>query len=93
MGASLPGFDNELASLVVAARAQVDGFSSLEDLGSVLDLPRTNLSVRATMPQSCHDHSAGGRYSERSRRNRTPDRGLDQQGTPDFEHPPQRLRA
>ncbi len=36
--ASLPGFDTALAGRVVAAREQVDGFSSLEDLGSVLDL-------------------------------------------------------
>lgn len=37
--ASLPSIDLELARRVVAAREAVDGFSSLEDFGSVLDLP------------------------------------------------------
>jgi DNA uptake protein ComE-like DNA-binding protein len=37
--ATLPGFDRELARRALAAREQVDGFSSLEDLGTVLDLP------------------------------------------------------
>jgi hypothetical protein len=37
--ATLPGFDRELARRVLAAREQLDGFSSLEDLGTVLDLP------------------------------------------------------
>jgi hypothetical protein len=36
--ACLPTFDAELADRVVAARERVDGFSSLEDLGTVLDL-------------------------------------------------------
>jgi Helix-hairpin-helix motif len=37
--ACLPSFDVELAGRVVSARERVDGFASLEDLGSVLDLP------------------------------------------------------
>jgi hypothetical protein len=37
--ACLPRFDKELAGRVVAARQQVGGFASLEDLGTVLDLP------------------------------------------------------
>jgi hypothetical protein len=37
--ACLPTFDKELADRVVAARERVDGFASLEDLGTVLDLP------------------------------------------------------
>jgi DNA uptake protein ComE-like DNA-binding protein len=37
--ACLPNFDAELAGRVVAARKQIDGFASLEDLGIVLDLP------------------------------------------------------
>jgi DNA uptake protein ComE-like DNA-binding protein len=37
--ATLPGFDRELARRLLAAREQVDGFTSLEDLGTVLDLP------------------------------------------------------
>jgi Helix-hairpin-helix motif len=37
--ASLPGFDLQLAARLVAAREELDGFSSLEDLGTVLDLP------------------------------------------------------
>jgi Helix-hairpin-helix motif len=36
--ATLPTFNTELAKRLVAVREQVDGFSSLEDLGSVLDL-------------------------------------------------------
>ncbi len=35
---SLPGVDAELAGRLIAAREELDGFSSLEDLGSVLDL-------------------------------------------------------
>jgi hypothetical protein len=37
--AAAPGFDTELAGRIVAAREQVDGFTSLEDLGTVLELP------------------------------------------------------
>jgi len=37
--ACLPTFDKELADRVVAARERVGGFASLEDLGTVLDLP------------------------------------------------------
>jgi Helix-hairpin-helix motif len=37
--AALPTFDAELARRVIAARERVDGFASLEDLGTVLDLP------------------------------------------------------
>jgi DNA uptake protein ComE-like DNA-binding protein len=37
--ACLPTFDVELAGRVVAARERVDGFSSIEDFGTVLDLP------------------------------------------------------
>jgi hypothetical protein len=37
--ASLPGFDRALSERLVAAREDLDGFSSLEDLGTVLDLP------------------------------------------------------
>jgi hypothetical protein len=36
--ASLPGFDSELAARLVATREDLDGFSSLEDLGTVLNL-------------------------------------------------------
>jgi DNA uptake protein ComE-like DNA-binding protein len=32
-------FDVELADRVVTARERVDGFSSIEDFGTVLDLP------------------------------------------------------
>ena len=35
----LPGVDDVLATRIVEARAQVDGFSSVEDLGIALDLP------------------------------------------------------
>jgi len=35
----LPGIDDGLATRIVEVRAQVDGFSSLEDFGTVLDLP------------------------------------------------------
>jgi DNA uptake protein ComE-like DNA-binding protein len=35
----LPGIDERLATRIVEARAQTNGFSSLEDLGTVLDLP------------------------------------------------------
>jgi DNA uptake protein ComE-like DNA-binding protein len=35
----LPGFDRALARRVVALREELDGFSSLEDLGMTLDLP------------------------------------------------------
>jgi DNA uptake protein ComE-like DNA-binding protein len=37
--AGLPGFDRKLARRVVALREELDGFSSLEDLGMTLDLP------------------------------------------------------
>lgn len=36
--AALPGIDDALASDIVAAREQIDGFGSLEDLGGVLGL-------------------------------------------------------
>ena len=36
--AQLPGVDAELARRLIAAREEIGGFSSLEDLGSVLDL-------------------------------------------------------
>jgi DNA uptake protein ComE-like DNA-binding protein len=35
----LPTFDTELAGRLVAVRERVDGFASLEDLGTMLDLP------------------------------------------------------
>jgi DNA uptake protein ComE-like DNA-binding protein len=35
----LPGVNRELAERIVSTREQVDGFSSLEDLAHVLDLP------------------------------------------------------
>jgi DNA uptake protein ComE-like DNA-binding protein len=35
---TLPGIDDQLATRIVEARAQTGGFSSLEDLGTVLDL-------------------------------------------------------
>jgi DNA uptake protein ComE-like DNA-binding protein len=34
----LPGIDDQLATRIVEARAQIGGFSSLEDLGAALDL-------------------------------------------------------
>ena len=37
--ACLPSFDGELAGRLVVARERVGGFASLEDLGTVLDLP------------------------------------------------------
>ena len=37
--ACLPTFDAELAGRIVTARERVDGFASLEDFGTVLDLP------------------------------------------------------
>jgi DNA uptake protein ComE-like DNA-binding protein len=36
---ALPGIDGDLATRIVETRAEVNGFSSLEDLGSTLDLP------------------------------------------------------
>jgi hypothetical protein len=36
--ATLPAFDSESAQRLVAVREEIDGFSSLEDLGSVLQL-------------------------------------------------------
>lgn len=36
---TLPGVDGELAKRIVETRAQIDGFTSLEDLGLTLDLP------------------------------------------------------
>jgi DNA uptake protein ComE-like DNA-binding protein len=35
----LPGIDDALATRIVETRAQTNGFSSVEDLGTVLDLP------------------------------------------------------
>ncbi len=35
----LPGIDDRLATQIVEVRAETGGFSSLEDLGTVLDLP------------------------------------------------------
>jgi len=35
----VPGIDDGLATRIVEARAQTNGFISLEDLGAVLDLP------------------------------------------------------
>ena len=37
--AELPGVDVELAKRIVVAREQVDGFSSIYDLGALLELP------------------------------------------------------
>ncbi|HLH13681.1 MAG TPA: helix-hairpin-helix domain-containing protein [Solirubrobacteraceae bacterium] len=37
--AALPGCDATLAARIVAVRERLDGFTSLEDLGTVLDLP------------------------------------------------------
>jgi hypothetical protein len=37
--AKLPGFDEALAKRVVEVREEIDGFSSIEDLGHCLDLP------------------------------------------------------
>jgi DNA uptake protein ComE-like DNA-binding protein len=37
--ASLPTFDSKLAGRIVTARERVDGFASLEDFGTVVDLP------------------------------------------------------
>ena len=37
--AELPGVDVELAQRIVAAREQVDGFSSVYDMGALLELP------------------------------------------------------
>ena len=37
--ALLPGFDDQLARRVVEVRDEIDGFSSLDDFGHVLDLP------------------------------------------------------
>jgi DNA uptake protein ComE-like DNA-binding protein len=34
----LPGIDDQLATRIAEARAQIGGFSSLEDLGAALDL-------------------------------------------------------
>jgi hypothetical protein len=36
--ATLPGIDNHLAAEIIAARDDINGFSSLEDMGGVLDL-------------------------------------------------------
>lgn len=41
--ATLPGVDPRLAARIVAAREQIEGFSSVEDLGSVLDLPAADV--------------------------------------------------
>lgn len=35
----LPGVDDALATRIIETRTQTDGFSSIEDLGTVLDLP------------------------------------------------------
>jgi helix-hairpin-helix protein len=37
--ACLPSLDKDLAEQIVAARERLGGFVSLEDLGTVLDLP------------------------------------------------------
>ena len=37
--AELPGVDRALAQRIARVRHEVDGFSSVEDLGTVLDLP------------------------------------------------------
>lgn len=37
--ATLPGVDRALARRIAAVRAEIHGFSSVEDLGTVLDLP------------------------------------------------------
>lgn len=37
--ARLPGVGDDLATRIIEARTQTNGFSSLEDLGIVLDLP------------------------------------------------------
>jgi hypothetical protein len=37
--AGLPGVDDELVTRIIEVRSRVNGFSSLEDLGSVMDLP------------------------------------------------------
>jgi DNA uptake protein ComE-like DNA-binding protein len=36
--ATLPGIDNHLAAAVISARDEINGFSSLEDMGGVMDL-------------------------------------------------------
>jgi DNA uptake protein ComE-like DNA-binding protein len=35
----LPGVDRALARRIVKTRSEIGGFSSLEDMGTVLDLP------------------------------------------------------
>jgi len=40
----LPTFDHELAARFVTARERIDGFPSLEDLGTVLELPGQDAS-------------------------------------------------
>jgi DNA uptake protein ComE-like DNA-binding protein len=39
----LPGIDKRLAGRIVGVREEIDGFSSLEDLGHVLDLPASTV--------------------------------------------------
>jgi DNA uptake protein ComE-like DNA-binding protein len=34
----LPGVDDALAARILATRSEVDGFSSLEDFGTVMDV-------------------------------------------------------
>jgi DNA uptake protein ComE-like DNA-binding protein len=36
--ATLPGIDNHLAAAIITARDEINGFSSLEDMGGVMDL-------------------------------------------------------
>jgi hypothetical protein len=36
---ALPGIDDKLATRIIEVRSQADGFSSLEDFGTVMDLP------------------------------------------------------
>ena len=41
--AGLPGIGEELAKRIVAVREEIDGFSSLEDIGLVLSLPAATI--------------------------------------------------
>jgi hypothetical protein len=47
--ACLPGFDAELACRLVDARERIHGFASLEDLGSLLDLPGDQVELLRDM--------------------------------------------
>jgi Type II secretion system (T2SS), protein K len=62
--ACLPSFDVELADRVVTARERIDGFSSIEDFGTVLDLPAARLSICGIMSSSCP--AEGSRRDSRS---------------------------